>query len=249
MFDELHNDFERATALQNILLDKATGKGEDELLFKELRMYFVDSIHSKQLPSFIRTCRSLAQFWQEIKKIEGYAARREKIYAEFQPILDILEARSDSPSDTHITEGIRSYDESGVNEIWNKALSRRATDPEGAITAARTLLETVCKHILEDMNIEYDRNGDMSELYKLTAKNLNLAPDSHNEQVFKQILKGCSSVVNGLGNLRNRLGDAHGNGKTPVKPSDRHALLAVNLAGSMSVFLIQTWEAGYKSSK
>ncbi len=38
----------------------------------------------------------------------------------------------------------------------------------------------------------------MSELYKLVAKELKLAPDQHSEQIFKQILKGCSSVVNGL---------------------------------------------------
>ena len=129
-----------------------------------------------------------------------------------------------------------------MNEAWSKALDRRLTDPEGAITSSRTLLETVCKHILDDINVSYDRNFDMSELYKLVAKELKLAPDQHSEQIFKQILKGCSSVVNGLGTLRNRFGDSHGQGKKPVKPSDRHALLAVNLAGSVSIFLIQTWK-------
>ncbi len=32
-------------------------------------------------------------------------------------------------------------------------MERRATDPEGAITAARTLLETVCKHILDEQGL------------------------------------------------------------------------------------------------
>ncbi|WP_420196198.1 abortive infection family protein [Idiomarina xiamenensis] len=74
----------------------------------------------------------------------------------------------------------------------------------------------------------------------MTAKELNLSPDQHNEQIFKQILGGCSGIVNGLGTLRNKLGDAHGKGKLPVKPQARHAELAVNLAGSMTLFLIST---------
>lgn len=248
LLDTLNNDLERAIALQNILLDSATGKGDDDIAYTELRNYFLNSTSlSSLLPQFVRTCRSLSQFWQHIKKTEGYAARRVIIWAEFQPMLDILEGKNISPSDNHITDGLKSYDEAGVSEAWTKALARRLSDPEGAITAARSLIETVCKHILDDRKITYDRNTEMSELYKLVSKELNLAPEQHTEQIFKQILGGCSAIVNGLGTLRNRLGDAHGNGRKPVKPSDRHALLAVNLAGSMCVFLIQTWQTQYSS--
>lgn len=243
ILDSLKNDLERGIALQNILLDRATGKGDDDFAYTQLRLYFMNSTaNNALLPSFVRTCRSLSQFWQYINKTNGYAPRREIIWAEFQPLLASLEGKNTTPADNHITDGIKSYDEAGVNEAWTKALDRRLTDPEGAITSARSLLETVCKHILDDINVSYDRNVDMSELYKLVAKELKLAPDQHSEQIFKQILKGCSSVVNGLGTLRNRFGDSHGQGKNPVKPSDRHALLAVNLAGSVSVFLIQTWK-------
>ncbi|WP_368525376.1 abortive infection family protein [Enterobacter asburiae] len=243
ILDSLKNDLERGIALQNIMLDRATGKGDDDFAYTQLRQYFMNSTaYNELLPSFVRTCRSLGQFWQNINKTNGYAPRREIIWAEFQPLLDSLEGKNSTPADNHITDGLKSYDEAGVNEAWTKALDRRLTDPEGAITSARSLLETVCKHILDDIDVSYDRNFDMSELYKLVAKELKLAPDQHSEQIFKQILKGCSSVVNGLGTLRNRFGDSHGQGKNPIKPSDRHALLAVNLAGSVSVFLIQTWK-------
>jgi hypothetical protein len=43
--------------------------------------------------------------------------------------------------------------------------------------------------------------------------------------------------------LENRLGDAHGQGKRPLKPLPRHAELAVNMAGSMASFLLATFEA------
>jgi len=48
-------------------------------------------------------------------------------------------------------------------------------------------------------------------------------------------------VVSSLGELRNKIGDAHAQGRKPVKPMPRHAALAVNLAGSMAMFLVETW--------
>ena len=49
------------------------------------------------------------------------------------------------------------------------------------------------------------------------------------------------NLVNGLGTLRNRLSDSHGRGgKIPVKPSQRHVSLAVNMAGALAAFIVET---------
>lgn len=130
-----------------------------------------------------------------------------------------------------------------IAEAWQKALERRNNDPEGAITAARTLLESVCKHILDESEITYGDNLDLPTLYGLTSKQLNLAPSQHTAEAFKKILGGAYSVIDGLANLRNRLGDAHGQGKRPVKPLPRHAELAVNMAGGMASFLLATFDS------
>jgi AbiJ-like protein/abortive infection Abi-like protein len=145
------------------------------------------------------------------------------------------------PADELISDALRSFDESGVHHAWQKALDRRVSDPEGAITAAKTLLETVCKHIIDNAGGSYGDNDDLPKLYATAAEHLNLAPSQHTETVFKSILGNCQSVVGNLAGLRNRLGDAHGQGKRPVKPLPRHAELAVNLAGSMAMFLVSTW--------
>ncbi|MFP3547641.1 abortive infection family protein, partial [Rhizobium sp. SIMBA_035] len=103
------------------------------------------------------------------------------------------------------------------------------TDPEGAITAARTLLETVCKHVLDEVRTPYTDKEDLPKLYGMVAQKLNLAPSQHTEEPIKAILGGAMNLVNGLGTLRNRLSDSHGRGgKAPVKPAARHAALAVN---------------------
>lgn len=63
-----------------------------------------------------------------------------------------------------ITEVIQAFDSDYVQFSWQKALDRRGVDPEGAITAARTLIETVCKHILDDAGVVYSDNSDLPKL-------------------------------------------------------------------------------------
>jgi len=148
-----------------------------------------------------------------------------------------------APADAIISKVLVSFDESGVHHAWQKALDRRVSDPEGAITAAKTLLETVCKQIIEAAGKTFGEKDDLPKLYNLVAECLKLAPSQHSEEVFRSILGNCQSVVGNLAGLRNKLGDSHGQGKRHVKPQARHAELAVNLAGSMAMFLISTWTA------
>lgn len=148
-----------------------------------------------------------------------------------------------SPADAAISSVLRRFDPDQVHGRWTAALDRRASDPAGAITLARTLLEDVCRWLLDELGEAPADQDDLPALYRKLAKNLKLAPDNHSEQVFKQILGSCQSVVESLGALRNKLGDAHSGGPRRAKPAARHAELAVNLAGSMATFLVATWEA------
>ena len=196
------------------------------------------------LPDFVHKRRNLGEFWMYIKpKFGTYAERREFLHASFAPLVDMLESTERAPSDEGITAAMTNLDAAHVQELWHKALARRAEDPEGAITAARTLLESVCKTILDSYGSDlYGAAAELPALFATAAKQLNLAPTQHQEPVFRQILGGCQTVVHGLATMRNRLSDAHGQGSKPVRPLVRHAELAVNLAGTMSMFLIATWE-------
>ena len=236
---------EDVESLQAILVSHATGGVEDKAEYTRLRQaVLAQGVLESLAPRFLRTCRSLGQFWQFIKnKFSTYAERRTYVWEEFRPMLELLERGGLSPSDQMVTIAIEKFDSAHVQAAWSKALDRRSADPEGAITMARTLLESVCKHILEDAQVKYDDSPDMNKLYKQTAELLKIAPSQHTEQVFKQILGGCTAVVEGLGALRNRLSDSHGKGKVGVKPAPRHAELAVNLAGALAVYLLATWEA------
>lgn len=237
--------FRKVETLQNLLLDRATGKYADENLYHTLRTDLCqNSILKNKLPDFLFTNRTLPQFWQFIKsKYGNYADRRQFLWESFSVTLNHIETFQTSPVAQVATAKLSRPDQQHINNEWKKALARKQDDPEGAITTSRTLIETVCKYILDELNVDYDESVDLPKLYKFTAQNLNLAPEQHNEEIFKQILRGCQTVVDGLGALRNKLSDSHGKKKSTIRPGGRHAELAVNLAGSMATFLLDTFEA------
>lgn len=241
MNDEMINNVE---SLKVMFVSRATGgEGNDHDFARLRRELLAIPRVAKQLPQCVHVCRNLSEFWSFIKpKFDTYAERREYLRQEFDPILLMLESESRSPSDTLISATVRAVNLEFIQEAWQKALERRAVDPEGAITISRTLLETVCKHLLDGAKVTFDDSADLPKLYSLTSKLLNLSPSQHTEEVFKQILSGCHSVVVGLGAMRNKHSDAHGLGPARIKPSARHAELAVNLAGAMATFILQTWE-------
>lgn len=237
---------EKVQSLQDGLLAVSTGgafPGEEEA-YKSLRRQLLADVEiGEMIPDYVRRCRDLSQYWHFIKHAYGsYAERRMFIWDSFRAIIDKLEDRDCPPAIRPIGETLQAFDPEKVHAIWEKALDRRFDDPDGAITAARSLLESVCKHILDDERVEYPTDVDLPKLYALCAEQLNLAPQQHQEKLFKTILGNCQTVVNSLGALRNAIGDAHGVGRRGVRPKPRHAALAVNLAGAMAAFLVSTWQ-------
>lgn len=157
-------------------------------------------------------------------------------------VQSLKENTSSSPSDEINSKSLARLGSKIVSDRWQSALNRRDNDPDGAITLARTLLEDICKTIIISCDQAYSEDDDLTKLYRKTSGLLNLAPDQHTEQAFKQILGSCQSVVETIGSIRNKLGDAHSVGPIRSRPSQRHATLAVNLAGTMATFLADTWQ-------
>ena len=244
----MNNDLiNKMESLKVMLVSRATGGEGDDSEYKKLRREMIAQPRiAKLLPQIVHVCRDLSEVWGFIKpKFEKYAERREYLRIEFDPLMHMLESEERAPSDVAISATI-AVSSIYIQEAWQKALERRAIDAEGAITAARTLLESVCKHVLDAAGATCDDGADLPKLYTLTSKQLNLSPSQHTEQLFKQVLGGCQTVFEGLGAMRNRHSDAHGKGARVAKPAPRHAELAVNLAGAMATFLLQTWEAKKK---
>ena len=238
---------EQVIMVEGILSEVATGGSRDNPnnnIYIILRREFMsDSSISELLPQFVRSFLTLGAFWPFIQnEADTYAERRQIIKEAFAPLKNHLEGRNSAPVDNIASSTLEKFDVDSVMAMWVKALNRRNTDPEGAITVSRTLLETVMKHILDKLSEEYNDKDDLPKLYAKTAKVLKLAPNQHTEKPIKVILGNATSLVNGIGTLRNRFSDSHGRGgMSPYKVLPRHASLAVNTAGSVATFLVETF--------
>jgi hypothetical protein len=120
---------------------------------------------------------------------------------------------------------------------WIEAYRRIATDPPGAITAARTLLETTLKTIIEERGEVPDFSGNLSRLLRQVERVLSFQLANHKGE--HQIFTGMTSVVNGLASLSNIAGDRHGTIGGIAIEDPSIAELCVNFCGSMGIFFIE----------
>ena len=124
------------------------------------------------------------------------------------------------------------------------------TDPELAIGTAKEFVESICKTILDDRQVDHDKKDDLPALVKKTSKALQLTPGDISDtakaaETIKKMLSNLGTIVQGSAELRNAYGTGHGKSKaqaeSPLKP--RHARLAVGAAATLGVFLWETHEA------
>jgi hypothetical protein len=82
---------------------------------------------------------------------------------------------------------------------------------------------------------------------KETTKLLKLTPDDIPNEAraassIKQILGSLSSVVQGIGEVRNEYGSGHGKDGKFKGLQPRHAKLAVGAASTLAIYLLETNE-------
>lgn len=130
-----------------------------------------------------------------------------------------------------------------LSVVWEKAVDRVDLDPSGAITAVKSLLEATCKMVLERTGNQVPNNADLPGLYSLASRSLEVAPSQQSEQSYRSILGAVHTIIQSVGELRNQRGDAHGSHKAKFSTSISEAELAVNLAGSIVLFLLLTLES------
>jgi hypothetical protein len=150
------------------------------------------------------------------------------------------------PVPASLGKAVETIDVEYVSKHWQKMLERLATDPEGAITSARSLLESVCLYLLDRMGKEFAHSGDLPALYKATVQELDLAAKKEDEDSIRQILGSCSGIAQGVAALRNQFGDAHG--RLGQGAERRLAHLTANSVGTLCTFLIESMEVTKKQS-
>ena len=134
-----------------------------------------------------------------------------------------------------------------VSQQINLMESSIESSPHISIGLAKELIETCCKSILNKRGEIYDKNWDLPKLMKETTKLLKLTPDDIPNEVkaadsIKKILGSLSSVVQGIGEVRNEYGSGHGKDGKFKGLQPRHAKLAVGAASTLAIYLLETHE-------
>lgn len=124
--------------------------------------------------------------------------------------------------------------------LMNKSVE---TNPHLAVGISKELIETCCKHILIENNIEFDKNWDVAKLVKEANKNINLLPfEVENPELGKssiaKILSGFSNIVHGITELRNSYGTGHGHSPEFKSLDSIYAKLAVAASSEIAIFYL-----------
>ena len=117
-------------------------------------------------------------------------------------------------------------------------------DFSGAITNARTFLESLLLYIYKDIKKEdYKFTGDLPRLYKDVSNLIKLNIEKNTEGDIKKILSGLISIVSGIAGISNSLADRHGKliqyDKDVLKSL---SILAVNSVRTLSFYIFKVYE-------
>jgi Abortive infection C-terminus len=120
---------------------------------------------------------------------------------------------------------------------WMTAYTRLSANPAAAVTAARTLLETVFKTIVSERGGTPDESGNLARLLQQAQNAVGfLRPANQSEH---QIITGLTSVIGGVAGISNAAGDRHGTAQG-ITLQDKHlAVLCVHSCGAVGLCFIE----------
>ena len=107
----------------------------------------------------------------------------------------------------------------------------------GAITAANSFLESVLKWIVEQGGEPAPENR--KKLFELVVQRVS---DGSRDGRHTAILGHFDTIMREIGSLRSKIGDAHGSASTARTPSPGEAMLSINLAGTLALYLLDSFE-------
>jgi hypothetical protein len=158
-----------------------------------------------------------------------------------------VESASSSSVLSSLSGVAKTLDFDTVSRDLERALSSAQADPEDAVTAACSTVESVCRSILIELGMGLPDRKDVKSLFAAVRKQLGLSTEREDfdptiADDVRKILNGLATVVEGIGALRTHGGDAHGRERGYARIDPRIARLAIHGASTVALFLIETWQ-------
>ena len=147
----------------------------------------------------------------------------------------------------HLAAMVTAMDAQRLHDDIRRLEDAVESDPTLAIGAAKELVESVCRTILEEMQQQAAKHSDFGELVKATTKCLKLAPSDIPEaargaDLVKKTLHSLAAIVGNMAELRNLYGTGHGKSGKAKGLDPRHARLVAGAASTLATFLWDTFE-------
>lgn len=123
-------------------------------------------------------------------------------------------------------------------------------NPALAFDLARTLIESVCRKILEQRNVDYENRYDLPKLFKLVIRAASSSQSESSEgsvdQGLMKTMSGLQTTIQGICELRNQYGFAsHGSGSPRPKVEIFQALPVAQAADAVIGFLCHMHRQGH----
>ncbi len=155
-------------------------------------------------------------------------------------------ADTDVVGSPFIMQGARDAMAGGLLHIEQQVTSIEQSvveNPGLAFDLAKTLIESVCRTVLDERSIAFSEDDDLPTLFKTASHSLPfLPPEASGEAEIRksvaQTLNGLHTAIQGICELRNQCGFAsHGAGTSRPAMESVQALLAAEAADAIVGFL------------
>ncbi|CAI0900632.1 Uncharacterised protein [Serratia quinivorans] len=150
----------------------------------------------------------------------------------------ISQAGSTAISKT-LEDYLKSGDFSSIEKEFERAVEHINSDPQASITAACAIIEATLKFYIERFSLIMPSKLNVMNLWATVLPQLSLNSDATLATDQHKILKGVSSIIDGVGAFRSHIGSAHGRGSNPPSIVVAEARLVVNAAHTIVVFVME----------
>ncbi|WP_133625218.1 abortive infection family protein [Erwinia sp. LJJL01] len=148
---------------------------------------------------------------------------------------------------TTISKTLEDYiklgDYSSIDNEFRRAVENIQTDPHASVTAACSIIESTLKHYIEKFNLPMPQKLTVAPLWSTVMPDLGLNSDPMLAADQHKVLKGMSSIIDGVAAFRSHIGSAHGRGPNPPMIVVAEARLVVNVSHTIVVFIMDILHA------
>lgn len=138
---------------------------------------------------------------------------------------------------------LKSGDFSSIEKEFERAIEHINTDPHASITAACSIIEAELKFYIETFNLTMPRQLNVMPLWRVVQPHLGLNSDPILADDQHKVIKGISSIIDGIGAFRSHIGSAHGRGIISPSIVVAEARLVVNSSHTIVVFVLELLHA------